>query len=595
MMDYYLNSAGLVVTETTIQQTRFDPDGAPLASRIRKALQYSSTIDEVVKALTEKNNGLYTNEWLIGDSNTNEIAVLELGTTTHKLRRSSRNEWLLPGVEGFYWGCNNTKDLQVRIDTLASLADRPHDISWRPSDRDKAWLRQYQANRGKIDARFAKLAFATPPLSAHPSLDAKVTTADQAKRLESYALFGPPYGAVWVPTAKDKSTIPGIQALVPNDWTVLNATSPAATDVVKVADIFDRADAKHSGSHSDPATTAAWHGTLLPRSDADIWITAGFAQYERVVALENALRQQSEDKLTAADQKRVDLALFRYRSDYHAAKAARPDWRQSPDAPNAVVMELDRDRWHREQVASGVLALHSLRGLVGAERFSQAMEAFGRAHAGKEVSTTEFAAAVGKETGTDVAAVLEKCRSAPAAGAVVVSATDWVGDLDNSIIVYGSRAESAANEAAARRLQEAARIRWTNITVPIKADRDVTDSDLKGRHVILIGRPATNALTDRYRSTFPVTFGTGSVTIGKEVYAHEKTAIVTAGVSPIDPRYTAVTIAGLSAAATYSVAEMVVGQSHPADLMIAPAGGKLQPRVAPREVTPVTPAAAASR
>lgn len=37
MMDYYINSAGLVVTETTISQTRFDPEGAPLASRIRKA------------------------------------------------------------------------------------------------------------------------------------------------------------------------------------------------------------------------------------------------------------------------------------------------------------------------------------------------------------------------------------------------------------------------------------------------------------------------------------------------------------------------------------------------------------------------------
>ena len=595
MMDYYLNSAGLVVTETTIQQTRFDPDGAPLASRIRKALQYGSTIDEVVKILIEKNNGLYTNEWLIGDANTNEIAMLELGTTTHRLRRSSRNEWLMAGVEGFYWGCNNTKDLQVRLDTLSSLSDRPHDVSWRPSDRDKAWLRQYQANRGKIDAGFAKRVFATPPLSAHPSLDAKVTTADQAKRLESYALFGPPYGAVWVPSAHDRERVPKIQALVPNDWAVLTATAPAASDAMKVADITDRADAGRHSVAADPPTTPAWHGTLLPRSDADIWITAGFAGYERVVALENALRRQSDDKLTDSDQKRVELALFRYRSDYHAAKAACPDWRQRAEAPSAIIAELDRDRWHREQVACGVLALHALRGSVGADRFAHAMDAFGRGHAGKEVTATDFTGFVGKETGTDVAALLEKCRVAPAAGAVVVSATSWVDDLENAIIVYGSRAESAGNEAAARRLQEAARIRWTNITVPIKSDREVTDADLKGRHVVLIGRPTTNSLTDRYRSSFPVAFGPGSVAIGKETYAHEKTTIVTAGVNPLDPRYSLVTVAGLSAEATYRVAESVAGQSHPADLMIAPAGGALRPRVAPREAAPPTPAAAASR
>src|SRR5205823_801605 len=39
-MDYYLTDAGLIVCETTISQTRFRVDGIPLASRIRKALQY---------------------------------------------------------------------------------------------------------------------------------------------------------------------------------------------------------------------------------------------------------------------------------------------------------------------------------------------------------------------------------------------------------------------------------------------------------------------------------------------------------------------------------------------------------------------------
>ena len=46
------------------------------------------------------------------------------GQHAHRLRRSSKKEWLLPGVEGFYWGCNNTKGLQVRLETVADLGGR---------------------------------------------------------------------------------------------------------------------------------------------------------------------------------------------------------------------------------------------------------------------------------------------------------------------------------------------------------------------------------------------------------------------------------------------------------------------------------------
>ncbi len=99
-MDYYISSSGLMLTETTIDQTRFDPQGTPLATRARHALQYANTIDGLVKELSVRNNGLYTNEWLIGDANTNEIAVFEQGTNAQRLRRSSKNEWLIPGREG---------------------------------------------------------------------------------------------------------------------------------------------------------------------------------------------------------------------------------------------------------------------------------------------------------------------------------------------------------------------------------------------------------------------------------------------------------------------------------------------------------------
>ena len=76
-MDYYLNDAGLLINETTISQTRFDISGFTCASRIRKAIQYASNIDKAIEILLKDNNGLYTNEWLMADINTNEIAMFE--------------------------------------------------------------------------------------------------------------------------------------------------------------------------------------------------------------------------------------------------------------------------------------------------------------------------------------------------------------------------------------------------------------------------------------------------------------------------------------------------------------------------------------
>ena len=139
-VDYYVNDAGLLICETTIGQTRFDSKGMALASRIRKAAQYAESIDRAVECLKEGNNGLYTNEWLLGDINTNEIAMFKLGTHKTRLWRSSKNEWF-GGTEGFYWGCNNTKDLEVRLEAVASVEGRPSVPVFRPSDRDMTWLK----------------------------------------------------------------------------------------------------------------------------------------------------------------------------------------------------------------------------------------------------------------------------------------------------------------------------------------------------------------------------------------------------------------------------------------------------------------------
>ncbi len=223
--DYYQNDSGILLCETTIDQTPFDPTGEPLTTRSRRAIQYSTTIDDVVKHLSVKNNGLYSNEWLIADTKTNEIAMFELGTKKSKLWRSSKDEWY-GGTKGFYWGCNNAKSLDVRLEAIVGREAAPEDPSWQPSRRDKAWKQFYDKHNGKIDADAARTAFEWPALALPHSLDAKFTTTELAKDVASHALYGPPTGKTWEPSPRDLKKHPGIKPLKSYPWTILTINPP---------------------------------------------------------------------------------------------------------------------------------------------------------------------------------------------------------------------------------------------------------------------------------------------------------------------------------------------------------------------------------
>ncbi len=85
--DFWINSAGLVVVETTMSGFGgFEPKGIPEFQRIRKALQYANSIDTFVDIMMKGNNGGYANDWLIGDTKTGEIARLELALDNPKVR-----------------------------------------------------------------------------------------------------------------------------------------------------------------------------------------------------------------------------------------------------------------------------------------------------------------------------------------------------------------------------------------------------------------------------------------------------------------------------------------------------------------------------
>jgi hypothetical protein len=608
-MDYYMNDAGLLVSETTITQTKFDIDGRALASRIRRTLQYADSIDQAVEILKADNNGLYTNEWLLADTRTNEVAMFELGTHKSKLWRSSKNEWLA-GTEGFYWGCNNTKDLAVRLETVAGVDEQPHNVVFHPTDRDKTWISLYQANKGKISAEFGFLAFTTPPLAAFHSCDAKFTTTDMAGELKTYALFGPPLGRTWDPSAWELRRWPEIKPLVSNDWTVLRANAPAPAPsssngtITQPVDIArqDREPSADRGSQdaglspvpgrrSTRNLPPAWRGTLLPKTDADTWLAAAFADYEKIVAHEKQLRYQShEGKLGRDERDQLELAMFAPRSQYLTAVV-----RFGKDVPLAdTKTDMTRDEWYQIASGKGVLLLAALSELMGSEKFEIMMDSFGRAHAGQPVTTSMFFEHAEKAHGKPLATFVKSWVERPGlpkegkAGAGA-QAGPWAIDSfeaepEQALIVYGTLKESHAQREAAERLQRSIQRRWSNVTVGIKTDREVGVNELADHHLLLIGRPDSNAVVPKCTKGLPVTFGPASFVVRSDTYANAASAVIAAGSNPLNPRYSVVVFAGLSAEATWQCATQPSDHAgEPTPVMIVPATGAVKRLVVPTE------------
>ena len=684
-MDYYITDAGLLALETTIDQTRFHAAGAPLAGRMRHALQYRDTIDGVVEELRKNNNGLYTNEWMLADTRTNEIAMFELGTYKDRLYRSSKGEWF-GGTEGFYWGCNNAKDLDVRLETIAAVNDRPANLVWRPADRDMAWVKLYQQYKGKIDDDFGRIAFSTPPICSAAAVDAKYTTTRLAKALSTHAIFGPPLGRTWEPTPQEVRRYPEVRPVVSNPWTILHAVpppddsrslqiaqgvsasapadpTPPPTHAVDLAYAEYRSEAQEdddgkSDSDASPAPMAQpfWHGTLLPKTDADVWLAAAFAEYHDIVAKQRGRSDASLRPCRCADDAdAAAVSVFAARARYLRAAAAG-------DVPlGHTRSETASDRWYQIASGKGVLLLAEMRNAVGDPAFFDLMDSFGRAHAGKEVTTAEFRAHVEacehqlprgffdfwlNETGLprlrltgaalrdgptaadahrpyrfearlvadrgplppfmDITAefggddeetqhvaidadsgalhaefaqhparvVVDKYGRTARADAGTADVRAFARELDRTLIVAGTQDDAAGNAAAAERLQRALRIEWHNVDVPIKLDRDVTQADLHAHHLLLVGSARTNQVTSRFAAALPVSFGLQSFTVRGRTCAHPQSAVLAAAENPLNPRYTCVVLAGLSASATYQCADALRPQDEGAQVIVLPHAGK---------------------
>ncbi|PYV10295.1 MAG: hypothetical protein DMG23_08185, partial [Acidobacteria bacterium] len=143
--DFGVNSAGMMVTETTITQfAGWDPNGKPEFVRSRKALQYANSIDDYVRIMLDGNNGGYANDWLLGDRRTGEIAQFELGLKAHRVWRTK---------DGYLVGSNFARDPQVISQDTKFDPGNPETS---PNARRKRWEQLMKESRGKIDVGTAQ-------------------------------------------------------------------------------------------------------------------------------------------------------------------------------------------------------------------------------------------------------------------------------------------------------------------------------------------------------------------------------------------------------------------------------------------------------
>jgi hypothetical protein len=143
--DFGINSAGIMITETTITHfSGYDPNGIPEFVRARKAMQYAASIDDFARIMKAGNNGGYANDWLVADRKTNEIASLELGLKNVTLNRKK---------DGYFVGSNFPINAHLaREETNFNL----NDMSESANARHIRWEQLMAKYKGRIDVARAQ-------------------------------------------------------------------------------------------------------------------------------------------------------------------------------------------------------------------------------------------------------------------------------------------------------------------------------------------------------------------------------------------------------------------------------------------------------
>jgi hypothetical protein len=404
--DWYINAAGLVMGETTVGQTPFNADGTPQSNRIRKAAQYATSIDEAAAILFKQNNGLYTNDWTMADTKTDEGACYLLGTEKAKLWRtgSKGKPADTPGQHrDFIWANNNNRDLDVRGEYGANPDNAPADLAFNTWNRDIAWQEAFKTyGKAAFDIDNSTRVMATSPINRPHACDAKLTTAEMAEQLVFIAHQGKTtqrekmVGGRWIadlPGATPHLTY-GYTAFSPMWVSAKLQTAKAAwreEKNAKAAPAPDVAAVKEAFSFD---SKRLWTGTVKPATDAENWFVSGSAAYWQ------QLKHLPATPAKAFEAQSAALADLNTRHLWLAAK-------EGARAPLATTTDYDRYGAYQIPRIRGVFALHQLRLQLGNAAFAKAMRTAHERFNGRPATTAELLKALSEGAGRDVGPILK--------------------------------------------------------------------------------------------------------------------------------------------------------------------------------------------
>jgi len=143
--DFFVTSAGIAGSETTIGGFNKWVNKNPVSCRIRKAMQFGKTLEDYEAALLDGNSGDYANNWVFADVNNPRIMRLELGLEYHN------TEYI---TDGYFVGFNAAYDPRIR--NLECSDTGFNDIRRHQGSRKIRLPQLMEENKGNIDAELAK-------------------------------------------------------------------------------------------------------------------------------------------------------------------------------------------------------------------------------------------------------------------------------------------------------------------------------------------------------------------------------------------------------------------------------------------------------
>ena len=122
MTDFFVTSAGIVGSETTIRGFNAFRLRDPICCRIRECMQYGRTLEDYAERLQKRNSGDYACSWMFGDTRAGggrggpRIMRVELGLNYVNIETTR---------DGFFTGFNSTYDERIRnIECSGALSSK---------------------------------------------------------------------------------------------------------------------------------------------------------------------------------------------------------------------------------------------------------------------------------------------------------------------------------------------------------------------------------------------------------------------------------------------------------------------------------------